>query len=213
VPSRVQPWFGVPSVPSFCAGTDLKQLAGLSADDTLHWQRRTGDLVERWTRLSATTVTSFNGPAIGSGAVLGLASDLRLAAETTWFEFPELGFGIPLTWSGVALLVRLLGPDRTQRVLLLQERIDAPMLRSLELVLDVVPAEALAERTDRLVAQMLATSALGRLMTKRAVIAAASAPGFAASAFDPLLAAFSIERRGKQAFMAAPGDGAMPTSP
>ena len=62
--------------PAFCAGTDLKELKTFSADDTLHWQRRTGRAVERWARLEATTITAFHGSAVGSGAIIGLASDL-----------------------------------------------------------------------------------------------------------------------------------------
>jgi enoyl-CoA hydratase/carnithine racemase len=193
--------------PVFCAGTDLRELAGLTADDTLHWQRRTGDLVERWSRLPATTVTSFNGPAIGSGAVLGLASDLRLASDTAWFEFPELGFGINLTWSGIAMLVRLLGPDRTQRLLLLQERLDAPALLDNGMVMEVVPAQGLEARAEAIVAKLLGTPRLTRLMTKRAV-AAAAPPPFAAAGLDPLLAAYSIESRGRDAFM--PPQGSKP---
>ena len=190
---------------SFCAGTDLAELADLSADDTLHWQRRTSDLVERWSRLQATTVTAFNGPAIGSGAVLGLASDLRLAADTFWCEFPELRYGIPLTWSGVALLVRMFGADRVHRMLLLQERTDAARMLGLGLFIEVVDASSLADRCTSLVQQLLAVSPLVRLMTKRAVTAAASAPGFATAAFDPLLAAFAIRERGDAVFLARKG--------
>jgi len=183
----------------FCAGTDLKELAQLNASDTLHWQRRTSELVEHWARLDAITLTVFNGPAIGSGAILGLASDLRIAADSTWFSFPELGFGIPLTWSGIPVLVRLLGPDRTQRVLLMQERLDATQLLELQLVMQVAPGEALDALADGLAQQLLATPSLGMRMTKRAVHAAAP-PAFAACAMDPFIAAYSVLERGEQGF-------------
>src|SRR5690606_7784242 len=47
--------------PAFCGGTDLKELASLDAKATLHWQRRTSALVERWARLDATTITVYQG--------------------------------------------------------------------------------------------------------------------------------------------------------
>lgn len=187
--------------PTFCAGTDLKELAQLGTHDTLHWQRRTGELVERWARLEATTLTAFNGPAIGSGAIVGLASDLRVAADSTYFAFPELGFGIPLTWSGVSLLTALIGADRTKRVLLLQERIEAAELMSLGLVMDVLPAGALDARVEGLIERLLATSPLARSMTKRAVFAASAAPGFSGNALDPFLAALGVELRGNDHYL------------
>lgn len=181
--------------PSFCAGTDLKELASLDHEDTLHWQRRTGEVVERWTRLEATTVTAFNGPAIGSGAIVGLASDLRLAAEGTFFSFPEAGLGIPLTWSGIPILTNLLGADRTRRALLLSERIGTDDLVALDLILKAVPASTLAAETDALVAQLLEAPQIARLMAKRAVAAAVAAPGFATGGFEPFLATLGVMTR------------------
>ncbi len=186
---------------AFCGGTDLKELARLDADATLHWQRRTAELVERWTRLDATTVTAFQGAAVGSGAIVGLASDLRIATPETWFQFPEVGYGIPLTWSGVQLLVGLLGPDRTKRALLLQERFEANELLDLGLVMEVVPADRLAARVDALVETLLEAPPIARSMTKRAVAVAASAPGFSSSALDPFLASLSIHARGAGGYL------------
>lgn len=186
---------------AFCGGTDLKELALLDADATLHWQRRTGELVERWTRLDATTITAFQGAAIGSGAIVGLASDLRIATHDSYCQFPEVGYGIPLTWSGIQLLVGLMGADRTKQALLLQQRFDAEAMRSLGLVMDVVAPGALDAAVDSLVAKLLKTPPLARSMTKRAAAAASAAPGFATAALDPFLASLSIHARGAQAFM------------
>jgi len=192
---------------SFCAGTDLKELETLDAGDTLHWQRRTAALVEGWSRLEATTVTAFNGPAIGSGAVVGLASDLRIAADTTFFSFPEAAWAIPLTWSGIPVLTALLGPDRTKRLLLLAERLDAAELARLDLVMEVVPPSELEAATGRLVERLLEIPHAGRLMAKRAVAATAAAPGFLTNAFEPFLASLGIAARGQAAFGYKDGKG------
>lgn len=187
--------------PAFCAGTDLKELETFSADDTLHWQSRTGRAVERWARLEATTVTAFHGSAIGSGAIIGLASDLRLAADDTRFSFPEVAFGLPLTWSGIPLLTALLGADRTKRLLLMRETLDAAELKQHDLVMDLVPLEGLAAATDRLVSHLLEAPQIGRSMTKRAIHATATSPGFDTGAFEPFLASLSIHARGDRPFV------------
>lgn len=185
---------------AFCAGTDLAELADLSHDDTLHWQRRTGEIVERWCRLEITTLTAFNGPAIGAGAIVGLASDIRLATDRTFFTFPEAEFGIPLTWSGIPILNTLLGADRTRRALLLCERIDASELLALDLVMKVVAAHQLAAETDELVERVLASPQVARAMAKRAVAAAAAAPGFSTNAFEPFLATLGVMLREEETY-------------
>lgn len=182
---------------TFCAGTDLKELQDLDAAATLHWQRRTGEAVERWARLDAVTVTAFNGPAIGSGAVLGFAADLRIGADTLWFTLPEVGFGIPLTWSGVSILAPLIGADRVKRALLLAERFDAAEIGRLGLA-EIVRAGGLDARVDAVLKHLLAAPALAQRMTKRAT--AALNPGFAASAWEPFNASLAIAQRGHGSF-------------
>lgn len=182
--------------PSFCGGTDLKELATLDADDTLHWQGRTGAAVDAWSRLRAVTVTAFNGPAIGSGAVIGLASDLRVAADTARLAFPEVSFGIPMTWNGIPLLTALLGPDRTKRLLLLSETLEPDDLLRLDLVSAVVPRNELEAATAALVERVLAAPVLARQMTKRAVLAAAGGPG-AGAAHEPFMASLAVQTLGE----------------
>jgi enoyl-CoA hydratase/carnithine racemase len=182
--------------PAFCSGTDLKELATFDANDTLHIQKRTGRAVERWVRLEATTITAFNGPAIGSGAIIGLASDFRIASGETVVTFPEVGLGIPLTWSGVPILVALLGPDRARRVIMLGEPIDTDALVDLDLVMQAVPSEDLAAATEALVGRLRRLPHIGRLMTKRAVQAAVAAPGLQTNEYEPFLASLSIHARG-----------------
>ncbi len=183
--------------PSFCGGTDLKELATLDADDTLHWQERTGAAVEAWSRLRAITVTVFNGPAIGSGAIIGLASDFRIAADTARLAFPEVSLGIPMTWNGIPVLTGLLGADRTRRLLLLNESLDPDAMVRLDLVSDVVPAGDLHKAAEALVSRLLEAPALARQMTKRAVRAATGAAG-AAGATDPFLASLAVRVRGER---------------
>jgi len=191
--------------PAFCSGTDLKQLEQLTPADTLHWQRRTAETIERWSRLEATTISVFGGPAIGSGAIIGLVSDLRLATPEALITFPEVGLGIPLTWGGVPVLNALLGPDRTRRLLLLGERLGAEEMCSLDLVMKVAAAEEIEAETQALVARLLESPQLGRLMTKRAVAAAAAAPGFVTAAYEPFLASLSVIMREGEDYGLAPG--------
>lgn len=186
---------------TFCAGIDLEELATLDASTTAHAQRRTAELVERWYRLEQTTVTAFSGPASGSGAVLGLAADLRVATESCFLTFPEVSHGHPLTGSGMAILADLVGADRAKRWLLLADRIGPAELLRHDLVTAVVPPEGLAAAVSALVDRLLSTSPVGRSMTKR--VARLAGPRFDAVATDSYLGALSIALHPPGAY---PGD-------
>jgi enoyl-CoA hydratase len=83
---------------AFCAGMDMTQFGG----DSAHKQR----LVETSTgafhavgRCPKAVVAAVNGPALAGGFALALLSDLRLAAESASFGFPELPRGIPPSYA------------------------------------------------------------------------------------------------------------------
>ena len=105
-------------------------------------------------------------------AVLGLASDIRIAADTVHFTFPEVAFGTPLTWSGIPILAPLIGADRLKRALLLRETIAVEELVRHDLFAALVPAAELPATLDTIVAKLLDMPRLARLMAKRATAAA-----------------------------------------
>jgi len=80
----------------FCAGGDLNdvvaQLARMPSVDLLRFTRLTGQTVLALRQLRAPVVAAINGAAVGAGAVLALAADIRLASENAriGFVFPRL---------------------------------------------------------------------------------------------------------------------------
>ncbi len=178
--------------PVFCAGTDLKEVAGMSVAELEHWQARAEGLVQTWQQLDATTVSVLAGPAIGSGAVLALASDVRLGVEAAWLQLPELQHGLPLTWHGMAILCGSLGADRTHRALLFGERLELHRLQQWGCWDAVVTPDALDAALVNHVAQIQQAPALARRMTKRALRGWCGM----ASHHDPYLAAYAAMQQG-----------------
>jgi enoyl-CoA hydratase/carnithine racemase len=101
----------------------------------------------------APTVAVWNGPAIGAGAELLLAADLRIIGPDATMAFPEVGDGQLPCWGGTQRLTRAAGVALALRLLVVGDPVDADTLaRSGLAVLDPDPrtrAEALAEQLSQ----------------------------------------------------------------
>jgi enoyl-CoA hydratase/carnithine racemase len=98
----------------------------------------------------APTLAAWNGPAIGAGAELLLAADLRVVGPAATMAFPEVGNGELPGWGGTQRLTRAAGVSVALRMLVLGEVVDAAALDrcGLAAVVDdpVAHADALGAR-------------------------------------------------------------------
>jgi enoyl-CoA hydratase/carnithine racemase len=146
--------------PSFSAGADLKDPPGVArmgdSAASVRERRWLSDLgtraIEAIERLDAITIARVHGHAIGGGALLALACDLRIVAAGTQFGIPEVGLGDVLNWKGVPRLVAEVGLVRAREIVLLGDRFDAAEAERIGLINRMVPPEEL----DRLVADWAA---------------------------------------------------------
>lgn len=106
----------------FCGGIDLSDADDETDATWLHRFCRIQLLLERVGRSPATTVARVEGPALGVGADLVLATDVRLATPQARLAFPGSRFGVVL---GTARLAALAGPAFAQEVTLTRCTIDA----------------------------------------------------------------------------------------
>ena len=156
----------------FCSGGDVQEIIGeLFKTDVagmLRFTRMTGAVVRNLRLLEKPVIAAINGMAAGAGAVLALAADFRLMADTARFAFLFTKVGLTGADMGAAfLLPRVVGFGRATELLMLGDTIDAQIAERYGLATRVVPGDRLAEEA-RLLARRLAdgpTQALG--MTKR----------------------------------------------
>ena len=130
---------------SFCSGADLKEaLATLGQGQSLG--ARVGPFQEMVRVIAGApqpVVAAVDGAAVGFGADLALACDLRVLSERAYLQEKFVGIGLMPDGGATFHLPRLVGLGRALELLLLGEKIEAPKALELGLANRVVPVEAL----------------------------------------------------------------------
>jgi enoyl-CoA hydratase len=156
---------------TFAAGADIGELRERGRDQAL--QGINSRLFDRIARLPLPTVAAVDGFALGGGAELAYACDLRLASPAAVFGNPEPGLGI-LAAAGACWRLRdLVGASVAKQVLLAGRRLDADDAYRLGLVTEIVPADDLVKRAHVLIDRMARSGELALRLTKLV----ADAPG------------------------------------
>ena len=95
-------------------------------------------------------IASINGYALGGGMLLAMACDVRVAADTATFGYPEIKLGIFPGTGGTILLDRLIGPANARAICLTGELFGAERAYQLGLITHLVTKDDLAAETARL---------------------------------------------------------------
>jgi enoyl-CoA hydratase/carnithine racemase len=130
-------------------------------------------LFERIARLPMPTVAAVDGYALGGGAELAYACDVRLASPAAVFGNPEPGLGILAAAGATWRLRDLVGASVAKQVLLAGRRLDAEDALRFGLVAEIVPAGDLLKRAHALLDRMARSGPLALRLTKLV----ADAPG------------------------------------
>lgn len=138
---------------AFCAGADLRMVRQHLDTPLLaeHMCRLMQDLTERLSRLPLVSVAAIEGAAIGGGAELAMACDLRVLAKDAQIRFVQARMGLSPGWGGGARLVRRVGRERALRLLGAAESMAGEQALALGLVDALAaPGETALEAARRL---------------------------------------------------------------
>jgi enoyl-CoA hydratase len=156
---------------TFAAGVDISELRERGRDQALQGINRR--LFDRIAGLPLPTVAAVDGYALGGGAELAYACDVRLASPAAVFGNPEPGLGILAAAGACWRLRELVGASVAKQVLLAGRRLDADDAYRLGLVAEVVPVGELLKRSHALLDRMARSGPLALRLTKLV----ADAPG------------------------------------
>ncbi|WP_072802772.1 enoyl-CoA hydratase/isomerase family protein [Rhodococcoides yunnanense] len=136
----------------FAGGADINQLRVRTRDDALRGINR--NLFDRIAALPLPTIAAIKGYALGGGAELSYACDIRIGSSTAVFGNPEPGLGIMAAAGASYRLPELVGVSVAKQVLLGGRTLDAETALRTGLVMEVVDdplasAHALADRIAR----------------------------------------------------------------
>ncbi|HLG13633.1 MAG TPA: enoyl-CoA hydratase family protein [Blastocatellia bacterium] len=158
----------------FCSGGDVEEIIGelfsRDMDGLVAFTRMTCELIRRIRGLHKPVIASLNGTVAGAGAVIALACDLRIAAETAKIAFLFVKVGLAGADMGAAfLLPRIVGLSKATEILYTGDFVSAADAERIGLYNRVVPPDELAIETDRWAERMAAGPGFALGMTKAAL--------------------------------------------
>jgi enoyl-CoA hydratase/carnithine racemase len=126
----------------FCSGGDLREFAGVKPAARLRFTTLQNGIATGIRKAPQPVIAAVNGPAIGGGAALALACDLRFASPDASFRFSFPG--LAAADMGVArLLPRTVGLGRAADWLLTGRPIGAEEALAAGLVARIIPRDLL----------------------------------------------------------------------
>ena len=158
----------------FCSGGDVEEIIGelFSRDmgGLLEFTRMTCELIRNIRALNKPVIASLNGTVAGAGAVIALACDLRIAAETAKIAFLFVKVGLAGADMGAAfLLPRVVGLSKATEMLYTGDFVSAEDAHRIGLYNKVVQSSELETETIRWAERLAAGPAVALGMTKAAL--------------------------------------------
>jgi enoyl-CoA hydratase/carnithine racemase len=156
---------------NFCSGGDVHDiigpLVGRDMKGLLAFTRMTGDLVKAMLGCGKPIIAAVDGVCVGAGAIVAMASDLRLGTPEakTAFLFTRVGLA-GCDMGACAMLPRIIGQGRAAELLYTGRTMTADEGAAWGFFNRLVPAAELDAEAMALAARIAAGPAFAHMMTK-----------------------------------------------
>jgi enoyl-CoA hydratase/carnithine racemase len=138
----------LPNGGNFCSGGDVHDIIGplvkMEMKELLAFTRMTGDFVKAMLNCGKPIISAVDGVAVGAGAIIAMASDIRIAAPEakTAFLFTRVGLA-GCDMGACAILPRIIGQGRAAELLYTGRTMSAAEGERWGFYNRLVPADAL----------------------------------------------------------------------
>lgn len=156
---------------AFVAGTDISQFQAFTdPQHALDYESRIGAVLDRLERVERPTIAAIRGYAVGGGAALALACDMRIVT-------PDAKFGVPiartlgncLSTNAIARLVDLIGPARTKELIFTASMVGAEDAKAVGLANEIVEHAQLEGRVTEIAEHIASLAPVTIQVTKESV--------------------------------------------
>lgn len=161
----------LPNGGNFSSGGDVHEiigpLTGMSMKELLTFTRMTGDLVKAMVGCGKPVIAAVDGVCAGAGAIMAMASDLRLATPEakTAFLFNRVGLA-GCDMGACAMLPRIIGQGRAAELLYTGRSMSADEGAAWGFFNRVVPTDALVAEAISLAGRIASGPTFANAMTK-----------------------------------------------
>lgn len=125
---------------AFVSGGDLKELTAIRDEPgATAMATRMRRLLDRVAAFPLPVIAGINGHALGGGAEVAVAADIRLAADDVQIGFTQVTLGIMPAWGGAERLVEIVGRSKALLLVGLGRRLTATDAERIGLVDMVAP--------------------------------------------------------------------------
>jgi len=162
---------------TFISGGDLRDLGELTTGESgAEMAAVMQGVLDALAALPVPVIAALDGSAIGGGAEVALAADVRIAASDAWLAFRQIDFAVTTGWGGAQRLAGLVGRSRALHLLWSGARVTAADALRLGLVDEIAPSGERALDAARRMAERLARRPRHVLAGLKRLVYAADAP-------------------------------------
>ena len=159
----------------FCSGADLEDPGWLDIFNGLtvpgiarRAMKILEDVIKAIHDMHQPVIGAINGPAIGGGFCLAMATDIRVASESAVFRPAGINNGLTSAELGLSyLLPRAIGTSRAFDIMLTGRDVEAVEAGRIGLVSDVVPPDELLDACYDIADRIIGFSQLGVELSKQ----------------------------------------------
>jgi enoyl-CoA hydratase len=158
---------------AFCRGNEMEQAqTGKTVETALAKLKETGtgfNVASAIAGIDRPVIAAINGDALGQGLELALSCDVRLAAQSARFGFPQVASGLIPRDGGTQRLPRIIGKGKALELILTGKIIDAEEALAIGLVSQVLPPPDLMSTAEALAQNIAGKAPIALRFIKEAV--------------------------------------------